>query len=252
MPGSRTRNATPFSDRRCAWPAGLQFAPSALPRRRASRQRFSNRNGRLSQPARNVALALPEPMSPARIAWSHESDSNRRPAVYETAALPAELSWPGQSRRYRFIYASTFARSSIRPTAGRPACRRRGPPNQANRRHGSKGAMDRCGPVGARGARDRTKAPPSVGQAERIQQWRLGRESSAPRLAAPQVRPFQLERSRCLEAGHRGSGRGRCRVTFQGWPVAFRKRPQCSWAPAFGRPRSDSKYANHIVCNCRL
>ena len=27
--------------------------------------------------------------------WSHESDSNRRPAVYETAALPTELSWPG-------------------------------------------------------------------------------------------------------------------------------------------------------------
>ena len=27
------------------------------------------------------------------IQWSHESDSNRRPAVYETAALPTELSW---------------------------------------------------------------------------------------------------------------------------------------------------------------
>ena len=25
--------------------------------------------------------------------WSHGSDSNRRPAVYETAALPAELPW---------------------------------------------------------------------------------------------------------------------------------------------------------------
>ena len=25
--------------------------------------------------------------------WSHGSDSNRRPAVYETAALPTELPW---------------------------------------------------------------------------------------------------------------------------------------------------------------
>ena len=34
-------------------------------------------------------------MSPGRtrVIWSHESDLNRRPAVYETAALPTELSW---------------------------------------------------------------------------------------------------------------------------------------------------------------
>lgn len=156
----------PFSDRRCARPAGLQFAHSALPRRQASRRRFSNRNGRLSQPARNVALDLPEPTSPARIAWSHESDSNRRPAVYETAALPAELSWPGQSRRYRFIYASTFARSSIRRISGRRLAEAEG------RHHGSNGATGRCGPVGTRTARDRISAPPSVGQVEPNQQSR--------------------------------------------------------------------------------
>lgn len=26
--------------------------------------------------------------------WSHPPGSNRRPAVYETAALPTELGWP--------------------------------------------------------------------------------------------------------------------------------------------------------------
>ena len=26
--------------------------------------------------------------------WSHPSDSNRRPADYESAALPTELGWP--------------------------------------------------------------------------------------------------------------------------------------------------------------
>ncbi len=29
------------------------------------------------------------------VSWSHLSGSNRRPAVYKTAALPAELRWPG-------------------------------------------------------------------------------------------------------------------------------------------------------------
>ena len=33
--------------------------------------------------------------------WSHESDSNRRPAVYETAALPTELSWLSESSASR-------------------------------------------------------------------------------------------------------------------------------------------------------
>ena len=40
--------------------------------------------------------------------WSHGSDSNRRPAVYETAALPAELPWrTGQ-------YLTALAQNSTR------------------------------------------------------------------------------------------------------------------------------------------
>ena len=40
----------------------------------------------------NVAFADASAASKEEF-WSHESDSNRRPAVYETAALPTELSW---------------------------------------------------------------------------------------------------------------------------------------------------------------
>ena len=31
---------------------------------------------------------------PACRTWSHPSDSNRRPTVYKTVALPTELGWP--------------------------------------------------------------------------------------------------------------------------------------------------------------
>ena len=40
---------------------------------------------------------------PEVLKWSHGSDSNRRPAVYETAALPAELPW----RTGQFLTALT-------------------------------------------------------------------------------------------------------------------------------------------------
>ena len=64
---------------------GMSSAPSPAIRSRAS-ERVGPRQVHLAESAANVLIL-------GGIKWSHESDSNRRPAVYETAALPTELSW---------------------------------------------------------------------------------------------------------------------------------------------------------------
>lgn len=68
------------------------------------------------------------------ISWSQESDLNRRPADYESAALPTELSWPVRVnallsrvlgpvklflRRFAGLFAPLFLR--INPKGFKPA-----------------------------------------------------------------------------------------------------------------------------------
>lgn len=54
---------------------------------------------------------------------SHRSDSNRRPAVYKTAALPAELRWRIQPPIQRIIAACGDPRQAARSDPSRPVNR---------------------------------------------------------------------------------------------------------------------------------
>ena len=62
--------------------------------------------------------------------WSHGSDLNRRPAVYETAALPTELPWPS-------LFYSTFQRQYAITVRFQPS-------NSSSRRAASICGSKRC------------------------------------------------------------------------------------------------------------
>jgi hypothetical protein len=70
------------------------------------------------QPKRAAARKERKDQHLSRVFWSHPSDSNRRPADYESAALPAELGWrllPSAAAHPSLVNSGTAGKHSPLP-----------------------------------------------------------------------------------------------------------------------------------------